>query len=91
MPVYYRWVAAASGSNNVVVALANGDADKCAVGATSYAGVNQAKPIDIGNVAIATRCDEATRVDVQSEEGDLVQAVMASIASGSPATVGSEP
>ncbi len=74
-----------TGSNTVSVSLAGG-ADKCAIGAISYTGVNQTNPIQ---GTITTQGYSTTpSVTVSAETGYLVQDAMASISDGSP-SVGS--
>ena len=60
----YGLVAPPTGSNNVEVRLANGDADKCTVAAISYTGVDQNQPID--GVVTARGYDADPSVSVTS-------------------------
>jgi hypothetical protein len=74
-----------TGSNTVSVSLAGG-ADKCAIGAISYNGVNQTTPIQ--GTTTTQGYSTSPSVTVSTATGDLVQDAMASISDGSP-SVGS--
>ncbi len=70
-----------TGSNTILVSLAEG-ADKCAIGAISYTGVNQTNPIQ--GTTTTQGYSTSPSVTISTETGDLVQDAMASISDGSP-------
>ena len=81
----WRLIGPSTGSNNVVVNLTGGSADKAGVGAVSYTGVDQTTPID-GIVTGETKSTSITQT-VTSETDDLVQDAIASLHNALP-TVG---
>ena len=83
----YRRIAPQAGPNNVVVTLANGDSDKCAIWAISYKGVDQTAPITGATWSWSPGNNSAPNVSVTSGTGGMVQGVMASIADGTPTLV----
>lgn len=81
----YQLLNPATGSNTVSVSLANGDSDKCAVGAISYFSVDQTTPI--GSTVTSSGSNSTPGVSVNSQNNDMVMGVMASISSGSPTSI----
>ena len=70
------------GSNTVAVTLANGDSDKCAIGAISFTGADSIT----GATEPPPGNDNAPSVLVYSQSNDMVLGVMASIADSEPST-----
>ncbi len=85
----YRLSDPAAGSNTVAVTLANGNSDKCAIGAISYTSVDQTTPIAVATGSSGN--NTAPSVSVNSQTNDMVQGVMASIADGAPTLVPLDP
>ncbi len=85
----YRLASPPTGSNAVAVTLSEGEADKCAIAAISYTGVDQTTPMDVVNSQDGH--NKTARVSVGSEPNDLVQGMMASISDGPPGSVTGNP
>jgi hypothetical protein len=65
-----------TGNNNVVVTLKGGNAQKIAIGAISFTGVDQTTPIDTGTVQTTQGKGTSGSVTVTSETDDLVMSVI---------------